>query len=154
MTTDVQEQPTGADSRGPSSVSKAKSCRPKVGAGKEPWRAQVRGKSRQGSDLAVAGKQTICRLVNATCTASPAPCNTCTRQLGQLSTPTTEFTLLLQTCTYTRTHLSRSIIYTCGIRRADERDLGLKLCKQQQLLPIPTTTKGRRSPEVRWVPSN
>lgn len=81
--------------------------------------------------------------------ATPAQC-----QLGQLSTPTPEFTLLLQTCTYTRTHISISIIYTCGIRTADERDLGLKLCKQQQLLPIPTTTKGRRSPEVRWVPGN
>lgn len=88
----------------------------------------------------------------ATCVTSPAPCNTCMMPAWPALHSNHGIHLAVPNV-HIRTHISLSIIYTCGIRRADEQDLGLKLCKQKQLLPTPTTTK-QRSPEVLWVPSN
>lgn len=88
-------------------------------------------------------------------TASPAPRNaSMTPAWPALSSHWEARLAVLSVHIYMHTHIHISIIYIYEIRKADEQDSGLKLCKQQQHLPTPTTTKGRRSPEVRWVPGD
>jgi len=83
-------------------------------------------------------------------TESPTPCRASTMPVWlALSSHRGARLAVLSLHIYICAHIHINIIYIYEIRRADEQDFGLKLCKQQQRLPIPTTTKGSRSPEVR-----
>lgn len=73
--------------------------------------------------------------------------------LGRLSAHTGELHLAILNV-HIHTYISINIIFLDEVRRADEQGFALPPCKQQQHLPIATTTKGRRSLEVHWVLSD